>query len=94
MDFLFDDDIVINEGDLVTGENTESHAEFIIIASKGNFFWNPTLGYGINGKINSNIEPVQLQGEIRDELRKERIVAIGDIDSEGNELNLSVQNEL
>lgn len=92
MDILFDDDIKTKDGDFDTGNNTEFHAEAILKASKGNFFWNPTLGFGINSKINSDKSILQTQGEIVREFKKQDIQIVSFQTNEDGEFDINVSD--
>ncbi|QKX04878.1 oxidase [Aquimarina sp. TRL1] len=49
-DFLLDqnDDLLIKNGDFVTGDSTDKHQEHILIAHKGEFKEFPAIGVGIS----------------------------------------------
>ncbi|MGJ1244295.1 MULTISPECIES: hypothetical protein [Sphingobacterium] len=47
-DFLIDDDILIQGGDLVIGNSDRQHQKHILIAQKGEYRQFPELGVGIN----------------------------------------------
>lgn len=90
MDILWDKGMTIKDGDFAIGENTDAHAEFILTASKGNMFWVAALGFGANGKINSDINEVELQGEMIRELKSQRIKLKSFSKNSADEFDISV----
>ena len=90
-DIIWNDDIKIEDGTFAIGENTAAQSQFIIEATKGNFFWAATLGVGIIGKVNSETNQVDLQGEITRELKKDNI-KLTSLEVVNDEYNITVAN--
>ena len=69
--FLRESDIFINSlrGDFLYGNSDDQDIDLILIAKKGQFFWEPLLGYYAgrlqNGKISKVSEAVKLTTELR-----------------------------
>lgn len=53
IDFLFDDDFIISNGDFAVGNSDNQHVKHILIASKGEFKANPEIGVGIENMLNT-----------------------------------------
>ncbi len=53
-DFLFDDDLVIKDGDFAIGESDNQHVKHILLASKGEYKASPELGVGIENMLNTD----------------------------------------
>ena len=90
MDIIWKDDISIKDGDFELGNNDETKAVDIITAGKGNFFWNPLLGYDIKSKINSNTDFLEEKGKIISELKKEKL-SVNFFEIDGININLSIE---
>lgn len=53
-DILFQNDLLIENGDFVIGESNNQHIETILTANKGEFKKNPELGAGIVKMLNDD----------------------------------------
>lgn len=66
-DFLFDDDLLFQDGDLTIGEGDMQHTQHIIIAQKGEYKEATELGVGIEQMLNSE-EPMEFLIETKKNL--------------------------
>jgi hypothetical protein len=65
---LFDDDLMIADGDFVVGESRNQNISYIIRCRKGAFKQSPLIGYGEQRLLNGNLDgaarrEIQLQLE-------------------------------
>lgn len=64
-DIILTSDIQIANGDLVVDISDIQHVEHILQAVPGQYYQNPTIGYGVNRKLNgrfdANIETQNLK---------------------------------
>ena len=67
-DILFNEDLVISNGDLVLFDSDEVHVENIIKSNKGFFFEVPLLGVNIVNQLNSPTSSQDLKQNIRRQL--------------------------
>jgi transcriptional/translational regulatory protein YebC/TACO1 len=72
--FLRDDTISIKNGDIELNEGQEENDEIIehiIRANKGDFKWEPVLGYGVETKLSGIINTAEEKKNIRKELKRD-----------------------
>ena len=71
--FLRDADIQINSqrGDFNIGDTADQDIDFILIAKKGQFFWEALLGYDTQRLQNTRIDMVAENAKLIAELRKD-----------------------
>lgn len=63
-DFLYTDDLVIENGDFVIGDSDEQHQRDILKAYKGEFKASPEVGVGIEQMLNDdNIVPFLIEAK-------------------------------
>ncbi|MGV4413864.1 oxidase [Chryseobacterium sp. T1] len=63
-DLLFDQDLVIKNGDFVIGDSDNQHQKHILMAYKGEFKANPELGVGIDQMLNEDdITPMLIEAK-------------------------------
>ncbi len=65
---LFENDLLIKDGDFVIGESDLQHIEHIIASQRGGYKQFPLIGVGINQYINSPIDGI-LRREIQLQLQ-------------------------
>lgn len=65
-----DGDLMVFGGDLVMGNATEAHTRDLVVADKGFYKWDPTMGVGVRNYLNDN-NAVGLKGSVRRELTKD-----------------------
>ncbi len=75
--FLRDLDFDVEDGDLAIDDSVEQDVFFILQADKGNFYFAPTIGYGIFKKLNSSIDKAVEKRQIRDNLEQDGISVQG-----------------
>lgn len=66
-DFLFEDDLIIKNGDFVIGESDNQHVKHILLAGKGEYKSNPELGVGIENMLSTE-EPMEFLIEAKKNL--------------------------
>ncbi len=54
-DILFEDDIIIEDGDLVVGDSDRQHIEHILVAAPGHYKQNPLVGANITQMLSGPI---------------------------------------
>lgn len=64
---------VSTEGDIAYGDTLEQDVYVILQAGKGNFYQSPRIGLGLQKKINSSINKVELRQQIIDTLKDDNI---------------------
>jgi len=71
--FLRESDIDINiqRGDFNTGDTSDQDIDFILIAKKGQFFFEPLIGYDTQRLQNTRIDRVSENAKLLAELRKD-----------------------
>jgi len=71
--FLRESDIDINtqRGDFNTGDTADQDIDFILIGKKGQFFWEPLLGYDTERLQNTRVDKVAENAKLVAELRKD-----------------------
>lgn len=74
-DFIMDDDIQIESGDLAIGISDNQNAYAILKARKGQFYETPLIGVGMDNYINSPKSVRLLKKRIREELDKDDYTA-------------------
>jgi hypothetical protein len=64
-DFLSgeDGDAIIENGDLKIGESTLQHQRDLLLANKGEYRQNPTIGVGLNNFIDDNFSSAEFNKE-------------------------------
>lgn len=67
LDFLFDNDLIIRDGDFVIGKSDVAHIKDLIISSAGWWKENPLLGVGISNYQNSG-KTQELQSALKKNL--------------------------
>ena len=79
--FLREADIVIDpiSGDFNIGETSDQDIDFILLGKKGNFFWEPLLGYDVNRLQNTKIDVVKETAFLIAELRKDGFNRVYDL---------------
>lgn len=70
---LRDAEFYISNGDVAYGETLEQDIYLILQAGKGNFYQSPRVGLGLQKKINSSINKVELRQQITDTLKADNI---------------------
>lgn len=63
----------ISDGDIAYGDTLEQDIYFILQSGKGNFYQYPRIGLGLQKKINSSINKVELRQQIIDTLKEDGI---------------------
>lgn len=79
-------DVSIKNGDFETGNTDEQEIFFILQSSKGNFYYEPKIGYNINSKLNASINKTEERKEIRAELENDGFTV--------DEINLITVNDI
>lgn len=78
--FLREADIFIGaNGDFLTVDTSDQDIDFILIAKKGQFFWEPLVGYDVQRLQNARIDLVQENAALTRELRKDGFNRITDL---------------
>ena len=79
--FLRDADVEINSlnGDFNTGDTEIQDIDFIIMAKKGQFYYEPMIGYDAQRLQNGRIDIVQETASLTAELRKDNLNNISDL---------------
>lgn len=79
--FLRDADVEINtlRGDFNTGITESQDIDFIIQAKKGQFYWEPLIGYDAQRLQNGRVDIVQETANITAELNKDGLTKITDL---------------
>lgn len=79
--FLRDADVEINtlRGDFNTGDTESQDVDFILMAKKGQFYFEPLIGYDAQRLQNARIDIVQETASITAELRKDGLNRISDL---------------
>lgn len=67
-DFIYNDDLVIKNGDLFIGESDNQHTEHILKANKGEYKGVPEIGVGIEQMLNSE-DPTEFLIEAKKNLQ-------------------------
>ena len=75
---LLDYDIQIENGDIKLGEARQQDLELICKAEKGQFYQYPRLGVGIERQLNGSRTPLEIKGDIRENLNQDNFI-ISDI---------------
>jgi len=73
-DLTFTFDLEAVNGDFATVSDLkqeDQHQEHILIANKGDYFLDPLIGLGIESRINSPLNAVELEKDIRTELERD-----------------------
>src|SRR5690348_8121762 len=72
-DFLSDDtgDAVIENGDLKIAESTLQHQHDLLLANKGEYRQNPTIGVGLNKFIDDNFSPADFKKAVTSEFEND-----------------------
>lgn len=93
--FLRDDIISIKDGDIelnTSKEEEDEIIEHILRAHKGDFKWEPVLGYGVETKLSGVLNTAEEKKNIRTELKRDkfRINEIQIIETDTDEFSLYV----
>lgn len=64
---------VSDDGDIAYGDTLEQDIYLILQAGKGNFYQSPRIGLGLQKKVNSSINKVELRQQIVDALKDDNI---------------------
>ena len=79
--FLRDADVEINSlrGDFNTGDTESQDIDFILMAKKGQFYFEPLIGYDAQRLQNGRVDIVQETAALTAELRKDNLNNISDL---------------
>ena len=79
--FLREADVEINtlRGDFNTGDTESQDIDFILMAKKGQFYWEPLIGYDAERLQNGRVDIVQETASITAELNKDGLRKITDL---------------
>ena len=88
---LLDYDIQIENGDIKLGEARQQDLELICKAEKGQFYQFPRLGVGIERQINGSRTPLEIKGDIRENLNQDNFI-VNEIKID-NEFNIYIDAE-
>lgn len=79
--FLRGADLIINSigGDFVNEDSHNQDIDFILLGKKGQFFWEPLIGYDVGRLQNAKIDLVQENSTLVAELRKDGFNIITDL---------------
>lgn len=67
-DILFNDEVMIKNGDFVIGDSENQHVKHILISSKAEYKANPELGVGVEKILNTE-EPMEFLIEAKKNLQ-------------------------
>lgn len=68
-DFIFEGDLVIQNGDFLVAESDGQHIEHILRADRGQWRQNPLIGVGLQRQSNASVDRQRLRQEIKLQLR-------------------------
>jgi len=88
---LIDYDIQIENGDIKLGESRQQDLELICKAEKGQFYQFPRLGVGIERQLNGSRTPLEIKGDIRENLNQDNFI-VNEIKID-NEFNIYIDAE-
>ena len=89
-DILFNDDLLLQDGDFVIGESTYQHQRFLLLAEKGEFKATPKTGVG-SRKFLETQNPNDFAREVRQEFTSDGMI-VNKIKIEENlEINIDAQ---
>lgn len=79
--FLREADVEINtlRGDFNTGDTESQDIDFILMAKKGQFYFEPLIGYDAQRLQNGRVDIVQETAALTAELRKDNLNNISDL---------------
>lgn len=79
--FLREADVEINtlQGDFNVGNTESQDIDFILMAKKGQFYFEPLIGYDAERLVNGRIDIVQETAALTAELRKDNLNKISDL---------------
>ena len=88
-DIIFTDDINISNGDLVVDISDIQHVEHIIKSNTGQYYQYPSLGYGVNAKLNGSFNAQQETTLMKQQIESDNNT-VSKIDIIPNQSNFSV----
>jgi len=71
---LLENDIQIENGDIKLAEARQQDMELICKAEKGQFYQYPRIGVGIERQLNGSRTPLEIKGDIRENLLQDNFV--------------------
>jgi len=78
-------DLVIENGDLVTGDSEVQEIESILVAEKGHFSQFPLIGVGVRKRLSGPFKAASFKRDVRVNLESDGFnVNKVDVDEEGN----------
>ena len=79
--FLRDSDVIIDElrGDFRVGDTVNQDIDFILQAKKGQFYFEPLIGYDAQRLQNARVDIVAETAKVTAELRKDNLTNISDL---------------
>lgn len=79
--FLRESDVIIDtlRGDFRTEDTTSQDIDFILQAKKGQFYWEPLIGYDAQRLQNARVDIVAETSKLTAELRKDNLNNISDL---------------
>lgn len=72
-DFIFADDLVIQNGDFLVEASDGQHIEHILLADRGQFRQHPLVGVGMQKQYNASPNRQKLKQEIKLQLRADNM---------------------